>query len=144
MPQGKIVEPLLQHDTQKEQNAFVTESARTEPGEHGGARPPVDSSDTDTNDTLPTEMEVGTSEANYDGRQSGTSRAEHAMAGDTGGTRSTEQAPQAAFEGDLATRTPGGEKQGISNASSDEDAAGQRKVVGQRPDARAGVNPFKR
>jgi hypothetical protein len=70
--------------------------------------------------------------------QSGTNRGRHVVP-TSGGAPNTEQSA-AAFEGSVTTRTPGGEKQGISSRSADEEAPGQQKVVKERPDAKAGVN----
>lgn len=47
---------------------------------------------------------------------------------------------QAAYEGSVTTRTPGGAGQGITSHSADEESARQQKVVKDRPDAQAGVN----
>ncbi len=44
------------------------------------------------------------------------------------------------LEGSLKTRTPEGEGQGISSRSQNEEGAGQKKVVDNRPDAQAAVN----
>lgn len=46
----------------------------------------------------------------------------------------------ATMEGSVTTRTPQSNTQGITNRSANEEAPGQRKVVEQRPDAKAGVN----
>lgn len=46
----------------------------------------------------------------------------------------------AAMEGSVTTRIPLSNAQGITNRSANEEAPGQRKVVEQRPDAKAGVN----
>jgi hypothetical protein len=45
-----------------------------------------------------------------------------------------------AHEGSVTTRTPGGEKPGITSHSAEEESARQKKVVKERPDAQAGVN----
>jgi hypothetical protein len=73
-----------------------------------------------------------------EGAQSGTNRAPHVVPSSVG-SPNTKQ-PAAAFEGAVTTRTPGGEKQGISSHSADEELPGQQKVVNERPDAQAGVN----
>jgi hypothetical protein len=73
-----------------------------------------------------------------EGAQSGTNRGPQFVPA-AGGSPNTQPAP-AAFEGSVATRTPGGEKQGISSRSADEETPGQQKVVKDRPDAQAGVN----
>jgi hypothetical protein len=73
-----------------------------------------------------------------EGAQSGTNRGpQFVPAG--GGSPNSQPAP-VAFEGSVTTRTPGGQKQGISSRSADEEAPGQQEVVKQRPDAQAGVN----
>lgn len=70
----------------------------------------------------------------------------------TGGKRSPKTMPQSAnphnaeeqqvaFEGTLASRSFDDDtKQGVTTAPSSKEAEGQRKVVGQREDAQAGVN----
>jgi hypothetical protein len=73
-----------------------------------------------------------------EGAQSATNRGPHVVPA-SGGAPNTEP-PVAAFEGSVTTRTSGGEKQGISSRSADEEAPGQQKVVKDRPDAEAGVN----
>lgn len=73
-----------------------------------------------------------------EGAQSGANRSAHVVPG-AGGPPNSEQ-PAAAFEGSVTTRTPSGQKQGISSRSSDEEQPGQQKVVNERPDAQAGVN----
>lgn len=132
--------PQLKQDTQKEQNvSFTPKDARTPGEEQGGTRP------VNMDDELPREAETGVSGDLYDGRQSGASRSEHSVYAAAGaeGHRNVEP-EQEAHEGSLRTRAPEGEEQGISNASSSEDAESQRGVVSQRPDARAGVNPADR
>ncbi len=130
--------PQLKQDTQKEQNAFFTPRDARAPGEEQGGTGPVNQSE-----ELPRETaEPGAPEELYDGRQSGASRAERAVYAYAGseGHRNVEP-EQEAHEGSLRTRAPQGEEQGISNASSSEDAESQRRVVSERPDARAGINP---
>ena len=70
----------------------------------------------------------------------------------TGGKRSSKTMPQSAnphntedqkvaYEGTLASRSFDDDtKQGVTTAPSSKEAEGQRKVVGQRADAQAGVN----
>jgi hypothetical protein len=70
----------------------------------------------------------------------------------TGGKRSPKTMPQSAnqkntedrqvaYEGTLASRSFDDDtKQGVTTAPSSKEAEGQRKVVGQREDAQAGVN----
>lgn len=75
---------------------------------------------------------------NSDGAQVGSNRGArfvHRAAGHP----NTEPAV-AAHEGSVTTRTPGGEKQGITSRSAEEESARQKKVVNDRPDAQAGVN----
>jgi hypothetical protein len=136
MPREEWERPQLKQDTQKEQNAFFTPKDARSPGEEQGGTRPVNMSD-----ELPSEAETGASGELYEGRQSGASRSEHAAyaAARSEGHRNVEP-EQEAREGTLRTRAPEGEEQGISNASSSEDAASQRRVVSERPDARAGVN----
>ena len=45
-----------------------------------------------------------------------------------------------AHVGDLTSRTSQSDNQGITNHSAREESVGQEKVVGQRPDAQAGIN----
>lgn len=52
--------------------------------------------------------------------------------------------PVAAWQGDVATRTPGGSSQGITSHAAGEESARQEKVVQDRPDAQAGVNHSQR
>jgi len=70
---------------------------------------------------------------------------------ETGGTRSSKKVPisevhhdveppTAAYEGSTHTRTPEGGGQGITSHSTQEESERQRKVVKNRPDARAGLN----
>ncbi len=60
-------------------------------------------------------------------------------------TRSSNTEPMnAAQEGSLSTRTPGGERPGITAHTTSEESARQKKVVSDRDDAQAGVNVFKR
>ncbi|WP_109487602.1 hypothetical protein [Occallatibacter savannae] len=71
---------------------------------------------------------------------------------ETGGKRSPKTMPesahphntedqQVAYEGTLASRTFDDDtKQGVTTAPSSKEAEGQRKVVGEREDAQAGVN----
>ncbi len=79
---------------------------------------------------------------NRDGAQTGTNRAPERFP-DLAPNPKTEPAA-AAFEGDLKTRTPGGSAQGITSRSSEEESAGQQKVVKDRPDAQAGINQNQR
>ncbi|MGI8771918.1 MAG: hypothetical protein ACR2JE_10825 [Acidobacteriaceae bacterium] len=134
-------EPQLKQDTQKEQNAFFTPKDARTPGEEQGGTRPVNLSG-----ELPRETaEPGAPEELYEGRQSGGSRAEHAAYADAGSEGHRKVEPeQEAHEGSLRTRAPQGEEQGISNASSSEEAESQRRVVSERPDARAGINPANR
>jgi hypothetical protein len=73
---------------------------------------------------------------------------------ETAGTRTPKREPprgqgtavepaSAAYEGTLASRTPHGETQGITNRSLDEESERQQRVVEDRPDAQAGVNHAK-
>lgn len=76
--------------------------------------------------------------ARREGAQSGTNRGPHTIPASPG-QPNTEQ-PAAAHEGFVSTRTPGGNRQGISSHSAEEEKPRQQKVVGERPDAQAGVN----
>ncbi len=129
MSLGKIVEPLLQEDTQKEQNVAITEKDARAPGMEQTNKNHPHLVETNAGDRQPGEPDPG--------RQAGGTRAFNANAERTG--KGLEE-PQEAHQGSVTTRTPEGAKQGISNASSTEDAQGQKKVVEDRPDAQAGVN----
>jgi hypothetical protein len=73
-----------------------------------------------------------------EGAETGTNRAPREVQ-----TRSrrhdTEQQP-VAYEGDVSTRTPSGQQQGVTSHSAGEESARQKKVVKNRADAEAGVN----
>ncbi len=129
MSLGKIVDKELQDDTQKEQNAFVDDKDAREPGMEQTNKNRPHLVETNSGDLQPGEPDPG--------REAGGSRSFHANTGRDG---SGLEQQQDAHEGSVTTRTPEGAKQGISNASSTEDAAGQKKVVKDRPDAQAGVN----
>ncbi len=75
---------------------------------------------------------------NNEGAQTGTNRPARKFP-DSAKNLNTEPA-EAAHEGTVTTRTPGGSGQGITNRSADEESARQEKVVKDRPDAQAGVN----
>jgi len=51
--------------------------------------------------------------------------------------------PDVTLEGSLTTRAPEGPGQGITGRSQTEESVGQKKVVENRPDAQAGINPSK-
>ena len=94
-------------------------------------------------DVNPDELEQDTGQASEYEKMDGA---------ETGGKRSPKTMPQAAhphktedqqvaYEGSLASRTFDDEtKQGVTTAPSSKEAEGQRKVVGEREDAQAGVN----
>jgi hypothetical protein len=99
-----------------------------------------DQSDTEPNPTRQT-VEAGQDAALYvnsEGAQTGTNRGPQNFP-DTASHLNTEPFATAQ-EGNLATRTPEGSGQGITNHSSSEESARQRKVVKDRPDAQAAVN----
>lgn len=73
--------------------------------------------------------------------QAGTNRGIHIVP-NTRGTHNTVPA-QAAYEGSVTTRTPEGEKQGISSHAQSEESSRQRKVVKDRPDATASLDHSK-
>jgi hypothetical protein len=75
---------------------------------------------------------------NRDGAQTGTNRGPQHAPGARGNPNS--QPAPAAYEGSTNTRTPEGEKQGITSHSSQEESSRQQKVVNDRSDAQAGVN----
>ncbi len=98
---------------------------------------------TDVNpDDMPQTVGSGEDAATYenrDGAQAGGTRSPR-HSPNSGAPHNTEQAP-VAYEGPLTSRVfDDSTKQGISNNSSAKEAEGQRKVVGQRDDAQAGVN----
>lgn len=72
--------------------------------------------------------------ANSDGPQSGGTRAFSATQGRSNLPKVQQE--DAALTGHTGTRTPHGQKQGITNHSMNEESARQEKVVSQRPDAR--------
>lgn len=75
--------------------------------------------------------------ANTDGAQSGGTRAFNANARRT----PTEHVQEdAALTGSVSSRTIESDQQGITNHSASEEAARQKKVVSERPDAQAGVD----
>lgn len=74
---------------------------------------------------------------NMDGAQSGGTRAFNA---NTGRTPTEHVQEDAALTGVVSSRTIESDKQGITNHSASEEAARQKKVVNERPDAQAGVN----
>ncbi len=99
----------------------------------------------DRTDLDPDQLEqtAGTAEdarnyENNDDAQTGTNRAPRSFPDSA--TRLNTEPAVAAEEGDLSTRTPGGEGQGISNHSRTEESSRQKKVVSERTDAQAGVN----
>jgi hypothetical protein len=73
-----------------------------------------------------------------EGAQSGTNRGSHYIP-EAAAQANTEE-PAAAYEGSVTTRSPEGEKQGISSHSAGEEQASQQAVLGERPDAQASVN----
>ena len=76
---------------------------------------------------------------NRDGAQTGTKRSPKTIPG-SAHAHNTEQS-DAAYEGSTDTRVLDDDsKQGVTTNSSSKEADGQRKVVGERPDAQAGVN----
>ncbi|MDF2435269.1 MAG: hypothetical protein JWP44_4900 [Mucilaginibacter sp.] len=75
---------------------------------------------------------------NNAGAQTGTNRAPERFP-DSAHHPNTEPQP-VSYEGKLASRAPRANTQGISNHSSSEESSRQEKVVGERPDAQAGVN----
>jgi hypothetical protein len=76
---------------------------------------------------------------NSDGAQTGGKRSPKTMTGSSH-EHNTEDQP-AAYEGTLASRSFDDDtKQGVTTNASSKEAVGQRKVVGERPDAQAGVN----
>jgi hypothetical protein len=76
--------------------------------------------------------------AEVNGAESGADRAPRKIPGDSG-HHTTEPVP-VSYEGNLSTRSPKGEGQGITSRSKDEESTRQEKVVKDRPDAEAGVN----
>lgn len=75
---------------------------------------------------------------NMEGAQSGGTRAFNAN--DVRNHAHHTMDRDAALTGSVSTRTPEGEEQGITNRSASEESARQKKVVGERPDAQAGVD----
>jgi hypothetical protein len=137
MSRDEWLKPELKQNTQKQQNAtFTPRDVEKTPGEEQ-ARPQL----VDALEPLSADDEARSEQDNYEGRQSGTSRAEHEVYAAARAEKFPNVQPQeAALEGSLSDRAPGGDKPGISNASSSEDQPGQRRVVSERPDAQAGVN----
>jgi hypothetical protein len=141
MSKGKIVEPELLDNTQKEQNAFVSEKVGHTPGsEQTSSAHPVE-----VRPTLSETREPGDPQQEFAGREEGGPRWPRAAnaPGSTMQHRNTEPEQQA-NQGALASRTPEGASQGISNAASADDNARQHKVVDHRPDAESGVNVQKK
>lgn len=75
---------------------------------------------------------------NRDGAQTGGTRAFNAN--DLRSHAHRVVAEDAALTGNVNTRTPESEQQGITNHSANEESARQRKIVSERPDAQAGVD----
>jgi hypothetical protein len=78
---------------------------------------------------------------NMDGAETGTNRTPKKIP-DPPNQHKVEPQP-VAYEGDITSRAPGGEGQGITSHSSDEERERQEKVVKDRPDAQAGLNHSK-
>jgi hypothetical protein len=141
MSRGEWLKPELKQNTQKLQNvAFTPRDVEKTPGEEQ-ARPQL----AEELELLSAEDEARSEDDNYAGRQMGTNRAEHEVYAVARAEKFPKvEPPEAAFEGSLRDRAPGGDKPGISNASSSpsssRDQPGQRPVVSERPDAQAGVN----
>ncbi len=72
-----------------------------------------------------------------DGAQTGGTRAFNANAGRTSKLHVQEDA---ALTGSVSSRLIESDQQGITNHSASEEAARQKKVVAERPDAQAGVD----
>lgn len=75
---------------------------------------------------------------NMDGAQTGGTRAFNATASDDDLTNTVGQ--DFAGSGNVTTRTPHSEMQGVTNHSANEESARNEKVVGDRPDAQQGVD----
>ena len=75
---------------------------------------------------------------NMQGAQSGGTRAFNANDGRTNMHRTIDRS--AAMTGSINTRTPESDQQGITHRSASEESERQKKVVGERPDAQAGVD----
>jgi hypothetical protein len=94
-------------------------------------------------DVSPNELEQNTGHAseyeNMDGAQTGGNRSPKTMP-KPAHAHNTEDQP-VAYEGSPASRTFDDDtKQGVTTNASSKEAEGQRKVVGDREDAQAGVN----
>lgn len=75
---------------------------------------------------------------NMQGAQSGGTRAFNANDGRSNMHRTIGRS--AAMTGSVSTRAPESDLQGITNRSASEESERQKKVVGERPDAQAGVD----
>ena len=78
---------------------------------------------------------------NMDGAESGTNRTPKRIP-DPSNKRNVEPQP-VAYEGELTTRSPGGDGQGITSHSGNEERERQQRVVKDRSDAQAGLNHSK-
>lgn len=76
-----------------------------------------------------------------DGAERGTNRGPHIVPNARGDHNVVPA--QAAYEGSATTRTPEGSEQGVTTHTQSEESARQKKVVKDRPDARASLNHSK-